>query len=104
MWAIPRFRHLPYERNNATLRRFKQNGHSGEEIEGTMMRGCWKTTFSQELVRILIYIVLILAVLTDVKISHLERLTRPLVKENQDSIDLVNSYLRGATSERRGTL
>lgn len=68
------------------------------------MRGCWKTTFSQELVRILIYIVLILAVLTDVKISHLERLTRPLVKENQDSIDLVNSYLRGATSERRGTL
>lgn len=68
------------------------------------MRGCWKTTFSQELVRILIYIVLILAVLTEVKISHLEQLTRPLVKENQDSIDLVNSYLRGATSERRGTL
>lgn len=40
----------------------------------------------------------------DVKISHLERLVRPRVKEDQDSIDLLKSSLRGGTSERLGTL
>lgn len=54
----PGFGTYPYERNNGTLGRFNHNGHSGGEIEGTMMRGWWKTTFIQELVRISIYIIL----------------------------------------------
>ncbi|KAJ7018533.1 hypothetical protein C8F04DRAFT_877254, partial [Mycena alexandri] len=33
-----------YERNNGFLGRFNTNGHSGGEIEGTMMRGWWKAT------------------------------------------------------------
>jgi hypothetical protein len=39
-----------YERNNGFLGRFKHNGHSGGEIEGTMFRGWWKTIFIQDLV------------------------------------------------------
>jgi hypothetical protein len=46
----PGFGAYPYERNNRTLGRFNKNGHSGGELEGTMMRGWWKTTFIQELV------------------------------------------------------
>lgn len=46
----PGFGAYPYERNNGTLGRFNNNGHSGGEMEGTMMRGWWKTTFIQELV------------------------------------------------------
>lgn len=46
----PGFGTYPYERNNGTLGRFNVNGHSGGEMEGTMMRGWWKTTFIQELV------------------------------------------------------
>jgi hypothetical protein len=41
----------PYERNNGFLGRFNHNGHSGGELEGTMMRGWWKTTLIQDLVR-----------------------------------------------------
>lgn len=40
----------PYERNNGFLGRFNNNGHSGGEMEGTMMRGWWKTTLIQDLV------------------------------------------------------
>jgi hypothetical protein len=40
----------PYERNNGFLGRFNHNGHSGGEMEGTMMRGWWKTTLIQDLV------------------------------------------------------
>ena len=39
-----------YERNNGFLGRFNHNGHSGGELEGTMMRGWWKTIFIQDLV------------------------------------------------------
>ncbi|TRM57814.1 hypothetical protein BD626DRAFT_550936 [Schizophyllum amplum] len=42
---------FPYERNNGFLGRFNTNGHSGGELECTMMRGWWKMTFIQELVR-----------------------------------------------------
>ncbi|TFK58870.1 hypothetical protein BDN72DRAFT_781477 [Pluteus cervinus] len=42
----------PYERNNGFLGRFNHNGHAGGEIEGTMMRGWWKATLIQQLVRI----------------------------------------------------
>jgi hypothetical protein len=41
---------FPYERNNGFLGRFNHNGHSGGEMEGTMMRGWWKTIFIQDLV------------------------------------------------------
>ncbi|KAJ7718697.1 hypothetical protein DFH07DRAFT_761463, partial [Mycena maculata] len=40
----------PYERNNGLLGRFNHNGHSGGEIEGTMMRGWWKAILIQDLV------------------------------------------------------
>jgi hypothetical protein len=39
-----------YERNNSFLGRFNTNGHSGGELEGTMMRGWWKATLIQDLV------------------------------------------------------
>jgi len=40
----------PYERNNRTLGRFNHNGHSGGELECTMMRGWWKSTMIHDLV------------------------------------------------------
>jgi hypothetical protein len=45
-----------YERNNGFLGRFNHNGHSGGEIEGTMMRGWWKTTLIQDLARTHIFL------------------------------------------------
>lgn len=42
---FPGFGTYPYERDNRTLGRFNVNGHSSEEMEGTTMRGWWKTTF-----------------------------------------------------------
>ncbi|KAJ7154970.1 hypothetical protein C8R43DRAFT_923002 [Mycena crocata] len=39
----------PYERYNGFLGRFNHNGHSGGELEGTMMRGWWKTNFIHDL-------------------------------------------------------
>jgi hypothetical protein len=39
-----------YEWNNGFLGRFNTNGHSGGELEGTMMRGWWKATLIQDLV------------------------------------------------------
>jgi hypothetical protein len=42
-----------YERNNGWLGRTKHNGHSGGELEATMMRRWWKVKFIQDLVRLL---------------------------------------------------
>lgn len=39
-----------YERNNGWLGRTRHNGHSGGELEATMMRRWWKTKFIQDLV------------------------------------------------------
>lgn len=39
-----------YERNNGWLARTRHNGHSGGELEGTMMRRWWKARFIQDLV------------------------------------------------------
>jgi hypothetical protein len=39
-----------YERNNGWLGRTKHNGHSGGELEATMMRRWWKVKFIQDLV------------------------------------------------------
>ena len=40
-----------YERNNGTLGRFNHNGHSGGELEGTIMRCWWKGLLIHDLVR-----------------------------------------------------
>ncbi|KAK7039964.1 hypothetical protein R3P38DRAFT_3350014 [Favolaschia claudopus] len=82
---IPGWWTYPYERNNGFLGRFNINGHSGGEMEGTMMRGWWKTTLIQDL------------------ISRLECIPDP-AKEDLDSLSVLRSYLKGGTSERRGTL
>ncbi|KAJ6530158.1 hypothetical protein B0H19DRAFT_1273823 [Mycena capillaripes] len=76
---------FPYERNNGLLGRFKHNGHSGGEIEGKMMRGWWKATLIQDL------------------ITRLEKISDP-GPEDKDSLALLKSYLKGGTSERKGTL
>ncbi|KAJ7697183.1 hypothetical protein B0H17DRAFT_1197583 [Mycena rosella] len=76
---------FPYERNNGFLGRFNNNGHSGGEMEGTMMRGWWKTTLIQDL------------------ISRLESIENP-APEDVDSLAVLKSYLKGGTSDRKGTL
>ncbi|KAJ7654607.1 hypothetical protein DFH06DRAFT_1092852 [Mycena polygramma] len=76
---------FPYERNNGLLGRFNHNGHSGGEMEGTMMRGWWKATLIQDL------------------ISRLEEIPKP-GPEDRDSVALLKSHLKGGTSERKGTL
>ncbi|TFK59319.1 hypothetical protein BDN72DRAFT_780904, partial [Pluteus cervinus] len=75
----------PYERNNGFLGRFNHNGHTGGELEGTMMRGWWKSIFIQKL------------------ISHFEELPE-LAFEDEDSLRLLKSYMKGDEKERRGTL
>jgi hypothetical protein len=40
-----------YERNNGTLGRFNNNGHSGGELECTIMRCWWKSLLIHDLVR-----------------------------------------------------
>ncbi|TFK61693.1 hypothetical protein BDN72DRAFT_777946, partial [Pluteus cervinus] len=75
----------PYERNNGFLGRFNHNGHTGGEIEGTMMRGWWKSIFIQKL------------------ISHFEELPE-LAFEDEDSLRLLKSSMKGDEKERRGTL
>ncbi|KAF7327332.1 hypothetical protein MKEN_00310800 [Mycena kentingensis (nom. inval.)] len=74
-----------YERNNGFLGRFNHNGHSGGELEGTMMRGFWKTVMIQDL------------------IQRLERLPNPHPADVQ-SLAMLREKIRGGTSERRGTL
>ncbi|KAK7025800.1 hypothetical protein R3P38DRAFT_3316414 [Favolaschia claudopus] len=76
---------FPYERNNGFLGRFNHNGHSGGELEGTMMRGWWKTTLIQDL------------------IAHLESIPNPAT-EDVDSLNVLKSRLKGDRSERHGTL
>ncbi|KAJ7938917.1 hypothetical protein B0H13DRAFT_2542768 [Mycena leptocephala] len=76
---------FPYERNNGFLGRFNHNGHSGGELEGTMMRRWWKTNFIHDL------------------ITHLENIENP-APEDVDSLQLLKSYLKGGTKERKGTL
>jgi len=74
-----------YERNNGWLGRTNNNGHSGGELEATMMRRWWKVIFIQDL------------------LTHLESLPDP-APEDLDSIDLLKKHLQGGTNERGGTL
>jgi len=91
-----------YERNNGWLGRTNHNGHSGGELEATMMRRWWKVIFIQDLVRTpvtdrgIIYSCL-------QKLTHLEALPNR-TPEDQDSIDLLKQHLQGGTNERGGTL
>ncbi|KAL1698081.1 hypothetical protein EV121DRAFT_218728 [Schizophyllum commune] len=75
----------PYERNNGFLGRFNTNGHSGGELECTMMRGWWKTTKIQEL------------------LTNLQRLPAPRAREDSESIDILKDCLQGGTSERQSS-
>ncbi|KAI5827021.1 hypothetical protein K523DRAFT_310242 [Schizophyllum commune Tattone D] len=75
----------PYERNNGFLGRFNTNGHSGGELECTMIRGWWKTLFIQDL------------------ITFLESLPAPRAREDTESIKLLKDCLRGGTSERQSS-
>ncbi|KAL1724248.1 hypothetical protein EV715DRAFT_268831 [Schizophyllum commune] len=75
----------PYERNNGFLGRFNTNGHSGGELECTMMRGWWKTSFIQEF------------------ITHLQSLPAPRARDDADSISLLEGCLRGGTSDRHSS-
>lgn len=43
---------FPFERHLGRLGRFKTNGHSGGELEATMMRSWWKTIYCQDLVSV----------------------------------------------------
>ncbi|KAJ7016747.1 hypothetical protein C8F04DRAFT_1340615 [Mycena alexandri] len=74
-----------YERNNGFLGRFNTNGHSGGEIEGTMMRGWWKAILIQDL------------------ISQLEQIPNRGPEDN-DALDLLKSCIKGGALERKGTL
>ncbi|KAJ7318344.1 hypothetical protein DFH08DRAFT_714721 [Mycena albidolilacea] len=76
---------FPYERNNGFLGRFNTNGHSGGELEGTMMRGWWKTTLIQDL------------------IACLEQIPHP-TPEDIDSLNVLKSHLKADKGERHGTL
>ncbi|KAF7314742.1 Neurobeachin-like protein 2 [Mycena kentingensis (nom. inval.)] len=82
---IPNWWTYQYERNNGRLGRFNHNGHSGGELECTMMRGWWKMTKIREL------------------LTRLESIVDP-AEEDLDSIQLLKKELRGGTSERMGTL
>ncbi|KAJ7728159.1 hypothetical protein DFH07DRAFT_757370 [Mycena maculata] len=42
---------FPFERHLGRLGRFKTNGHSGGELEATMMRSWWKSIYCQDLVK-----------------------------------------------------
>ncbi|KAJ7302242.1 hypothetical protein DFH08DRAFT_978112 [Mycena albidolilacea] len=76
---------FPYERNNGFLGRFNTNGHSGGELEGTMMRGWWKTTLILDL------------------IARLEQIPHP-TPEDVDSLNVLKSHLKAEKGERHGTL
>ncbi|KAL1740203.1 hypothetical protein HDZ31DRAFT_85553 [Schizophyllum fasciatum] len=77
---------FPYERNNGYLGKFNINGRSGGELEGTMMRGWWKTTLIQEL------------------INRLEALPAPRSREDTESMKLLKDCMKGSAGERQGSI
>ncbi|KAJ7062156.1 hypothetical protein C8F01DRAFT_986742, partial [Mycena amicta] len=92
---------FPYEQKNGFLGRFNHNGHSGGELEGTMMRGFWKGTMVQELVCFLPPFSVQCSIRQ--QIDHLESIESPSELDLQ-SIELLKSKIKGGTSERKGTL
>ena len=91
-----------YERNNGWLGRTNHNGHSGGELEATMMWHWWKVIFIQDLVctpvvdRGVIYSCL-------QKLTHLESCPN-CMPEDQDSINLLKQHLQDGKNEQGGTL
>ncbi|KAH9854262.1 hypothetical protein C2E23DRAFT_726504, partial [Lenzites betulinus] len=77
-----------YERNNGFLSRLRHNGHTGGELEGTMMRGWTKVMLIYEL------------------IEHLESLGANKTPQDSDAVDKLRALLKGDTTaaSQRGTL
>ena len=92
-----------YERNNGWLGRTNNNGHSGGELEATMMRRWWKVIFIQDLVRATLVKFIFIVYSCIRQLTHLESLPDP-APEDLDSIDLLKKHLQGGTNERGGTL
>ena len=92
-----------YERNNGWLGQTNHNGHSGGELEATMMRRWWKVIFVQDLVHAPLIEIISVVYSSIRKLTHLESLPDP-APEDLDSIDLLKKHLQGGTNERGGTL
>ena len=88
----------PYERNNGFLGRTNTNRHCSGELECTMMRRWWRVFFAHDLISfcfisfthrlILLYI------------SYLQALPRTV--QDDDSVALLESCLKGGTDQRHG--
>ncbi|KAI0733353.1 hypothetical protein C8Q72DRAFT_636139 [Fomitopsis betulina] len=79
----------PYERNNGFLVKLRHNGHTGGEIEATLMRGWTKAILIFEL------------------ISHLENLGDQQTVQDREMIVKLKGVLKGdasKTTSQRGTL
>lgn len=76
---------FPYERNNGFLGRTNHNNHKGGELECTMMRKWWKWVLVHDL------------------LNAFHRLPE-LDDNDRDSVELLESCLKGGTRPRRGTL
>ncbi|KAI0038744.1 hypothetical protein FA95DRAFT_1613136 [Auriscalpium vulgare] len=75
-----------YERNNGDLKHVHHNGHTGGELEATMMRAWWKRVHIVDL------------------INNLESLPRPWTVEDAESIELLHRCMKGDMKATRGTL
>ncbi|KAI0044811.1 hypothetical protein FA95DRAFT_1583620 [Auriscalpium vulgare] len=75
-----------YERNNGDLKKVHHNGHTGGELEATMMRAWWKRVRIVDL------------------INNLESLPRPWTAEDVESIELLHRCMKGDMKASRGTL
>ena len=88
-----------YEWNNGTLSRTTRNNCKGGELKAMMMQKWWKVVFIQNLVSYLtIHSHLVDHIyLTSGQITHLEALPHSL--ENENSIDLLKSNIKGGTKQ-----
>ncbi|KAI0040649.1 hypothetical protein FA95DRAFT_1647854, partial [Auriscalpium vulgare] len=75
-----------YERNNGDLKKVHHNGHTGGELEATMMRAWWTRVRIVDL------------------INNLESLPRPWTVEDAESIELLHQCMKGDMKARRGSL
>ncbi|KAI0039529.1 hypothetical protein FA95DRAFT_1460227, partial [Auriscalpium vulgare] len=75
-----------YERNNGDLKKVHHNGHTGGELEATMMRAWWTRVRIVDL------------------INNLESLPRPWTVEDTESIELLHRCMKGDMKATRGTL
>ncbi|PCH36567.1 hypothetical protein WOLCODRAFT_20614 [Wolfiporia cocos MD-104 SS10] len=78
----------PFERNNGFLAKFSHNGHSGGELEATLMRGWVKSQLLHDLIR------------------HIESLGPKKTADDVDMLGKLKKVVEGDTNptRRRGTL